>query len=792
MKFLKRFFLALFIIIIIFLAVVYLWLRSTSPDYSGTVNIKGLHHTAKVTFDKFGVPHIQAKDSHDAYMALGYVHAQERLFQMEMIRRVANGTLSEILGKELISTDKKLRILDLTKMAKKAVKNNFEKKTPYTEETKAYLAGINTFIDEGTLPVEFMLIGFKPQHFKPEDVYATIGYMAFTFTSALTQDPAVAEIKNKYGDKYLKLFNMDSASAAATHSDNISANIISDLGEFQKYIPIPVWEGSNNWVISKERSKSGKPVLANDTHIKYSQPAVWYEAVLEYPGNRISGYYLAGVPYAVVGNTDNYAWGVTIFPFDNMDLYQEKINPQNADSVWENDHWVSVKTEKRIIKVKDAADITFEMKYTRHGPVINDAFPEITSGKQNPLSLWWAMNKLDVTALQALYHINNSHNIDDFRKGCSLIDILGLNVVYADNNDNIGWWASGRIPKRPYHVNPSTVLDGASGKDEVFGFYPFELNPQAENPPDGLIETSNNQPPAVNGELYPGYYSPGDRATRAKKLLNSKDKWSAVEMQAVQLDNVSDRDKKLAALVLKVIDAKKTARKNAVFDMAVKTLINWNGNSDTDEVGVTIFTKMLYYIAKSAMADEVGQKKFDQYISSNLVRSSFEKLFTSPDCIWWDNINTPEKETRRQAFILGFDKAVVSLQNQFGDDVSQWKWGKVHTLTHEHPIGRQKPFDKIFNVGPFPVGGTNEVLDKESINYNVSGVYPVATGPALRFIIDMANPAEKFTIIPTGQSGNFMSAHYADQAAMFVKGKYRLLYSDVTKIKDASVLVLKP
>ncbi len=792
MKLIKRFFLALILVVVIMAAAVYLWFRSTAPDYSGTVKIKGLHHPVKVTFDEFGVPHIQAEDAHDAYMALGYVHAQDRLFQMEMIRRVANGTLSEILGKELVKTDKKLRTLDLTKMAEKAVRDNFGKKTPYTEETKAYLAGINTFIDDGTLPIEFTLIDFKPEHFKPEDVYATIGYMAFTFTSALTQDPFVSEIKNQFGDPYLKLFNLDSASLAATHADDVTSHIMTDLGEFQNYIPIPIWEGSNNWVISKERSKSGKPVLANDTHIKYSQPAVWYEAVLEYPGNRISGYYLAGVPYAVVGNTDRYAWGVTIFPFDNMDLYQEKRNPENPDQVWENDHWATMKTEKRIIKVKDTTDIVLEMKYTRHGPLINEFFPEIASENQNPLSFWWAMNKLNVTALQALYYINNAKNLDDFRKGCSLIDVLGLNVVYADKEDNIGWWASGRIPKRPAHVNPAAVLDGASGKDEILGYYPFELNPQSENPEDGLLETSNDQPPAVNGERYPGYYSPGYRAARAKKLLNARDKWSAEEMQKIQLDNVSERDRKLARLVLKEIDADRVAKKNAVFDQAVKSLLNWDGNSNTGETAVTIYTKMLYYIAELAMADELGQKKFDEFVSSNLVRSSFERLFTNPDCIWWDNVTTPEKETRQQAFRLGFDKAIVSLQNQFGDDVSQWKWGKVHTLTHVHPIGRQEPFDKIFNVGPFAVGGTNEVLDKESIHYNESGVYPVATGPALRFIIDMANPTEKFTIIPTGQSGNFMSPHYADQAEMFVKGKYRTLYSDVAKLKDASVLTLKP
>jgi penicillin amidase len=794
MKLIKRFFIALIIVLIIIAAGLWFWLKSTAPDYSGEVDIKGLHQPVKVTFDRFGVPHIEAKNAHDAYMALGYLQAQERLFQMEMIRRVAGGTLSEILGESLVSTDKKLRNLDLYKMAEKSKTVWFNSNDkPWQKETRAFLDGVNAFIDKDHLPVEFTLIGFKPRHFGVEDVYATIGYMAFTFTSALTQDPAVTQVKNKYGDQYLKLFRLDSASVAALHqnSDPV-AQLFPDFTEFQEYIPVPIWEGSNNWVVSKDRSKSGHPVLANDTHIKYSQPAVWYEAVLNYPGHLISGYYLAGVPYAVVGNTGQHAWGVTIFPFDNMDLYKEKVNPKNPNQVWENDHWQEMTVEKQIIKVKDGEDVVYNLKFTRHGPVMNEAYPNMVPEDKQPVSLWWGLQHLDATVMQALWYINNAQSVDEFRKGCSFIDILGLNVVYADTDDNIAWWASGRLPKRAPHVNSSEILDGASGKDEVLGFYPFELNPQVENPEDGLLETSNDHPPAVNGEDYPGYYSPGYRHERALFLLNSQNKWSAGEMKKIQSDNYSARDVKLVKLVLSKVDADKISNKNAVFAQAIKALQNWDGKSDINNIGVTIYTKMLYYILEQAMADELGNNGFKKAVSSNLIRSSIERLFTNPDCIWWDNVNTPEKETRLQAFRLGIDKAVVSLQQQLGDDVTSWRWGRVHTLTHVHPIGRKEPFDKVFNVGPFEMAGTNEVVDKEGFSYNVTGVYPVATGPALRFIIDMADPTSKLTIIPTGQSGNVMSPHYADQAQMFVNGEYRTLESSVAKIKKSTVLLLEP
>jgi len=794
MKLFKRILLILFVLILLITGGTCLWLKSTAPDYSGSLTIKGLHQPVKITFDKFGVPHIDAGDAHDAYMALGYIQAQERLFQMTMIRRVAGGRLSEILGKGLVNTDKKLRNLDLYKMAKTSTEKFFNSNDkPYQKETRAFLAGVNTFIDKGNLPVEFKLTGFKPDHFTVEDVYATIGYMAFTFTVALTQDPAVTFVKHQPGDKYLKLVGMDSAAVAALHQQaDPAAELFPQLKAFQEYIPIPIWEGSNNWAISKERSKSGHPIVANDTHIKYSQPSVWYEAVINYPGQMISGYYLAGVPYAVVGNTGHHAWGVTIFPFDNMDLYKEKVNPDNPNQVWEDTLWQNMKIEKQIIKVKDDKDVVYNLKFTRHGPVMNEAYPHIVPKDKQPIAMWWGLQHLNATVIQALYYINNAQTMDEFRKGCSYIDILGLNVVYGDTDDNIAWWASGRLPKRPEQVNSFEIIDGASGKNEVLGFYPFELNPHSVNPEDGLLETSNNQPPAVNGEIYAGYYSPGYRNARVKQLLNKQDKWNIKEMEKIQLDNYSARDIKLAGLLLDEMKSENLSSKNAVYAGAIKALQNWDGNSDVNSTGVTIYTKMLYYVSKAAMADELGEKTFNEAVGSNLLRSSFERLFTNPDCIWWDNINTPQKETRKDAFAKGIDEAITTLQQQFGDDVSTWRWGKVHTLTHVHPLGRKKPFDKIFNVGPFEKGGTNEVVDKESFRYNASGVYPVATGAALRFLIDLADPTTKLTIIPTGESGNVMSPHYADQAEMFVKGEYRTLISDAAKIKNSKVLMLEP
>ncbi len=293
MKIIKRILLALLIVIIVVVAVVYFWMKSTAPDYSGKVHLQGLKDKTTVVYDAYGVPHIYAQNARDAYFAFGYVHAQDRLFQMVMIRRVVEGRLAEILGKGLVKTDKYMRVLSLNEMAKRsAARFMKEADEPVKQEVQAYVNGINSFIKNRTLPIEFTLMGFKPEKFTVQDVFGIIGYMSLTFTSALKEDPLVYRIYQKYGNAYLKDLGVDSASMAHLLNHQKAAQlakIFQQVQSLQSLVPVPIWEGSNNWVVSKARSKSGAVLLANDTHIKYSQPSVWYEAYIQYPGFNLYG-----------------------------------------------------------------------------------------------------------------------------------------------------------------------------------------------------------------------------------------------------------------------------------------------------------------------------------------------------------------------------------------------------------------------------------------------------------------------------------------------------------------------
>jgi penicillin amidase len=790
MKTFKRILLALLVLILILAAVVYFWMRSTAPNYSGKEHLEGLKAKTTVEYDSYGVPHIVAQNTHDAYFTFGYVHAQDRLFQMIMIRRVVEGRLAEILGKDLLKTDKYMRVLSLEKMAEQSARRfRQEADEPVKQEVEAYVEGVNAFMKEGTLPIEFTLMGFKPEKFTVTDVFRIINYMSLSFTAALSEDPLYYRIYEKYGDAYLKDLDADSATVSQHRNAPKSvllASLFKTVQPLQKWIPIPIWEGSNNWVISKERSQSGKVLLANDTHIKYSQPAVWYEADIRYPGFHLYGYYLAGIPFALVGHNDYYAWGLTIFPFDNMDLYSEKQNPENPQQYQHAGDWLNYKVVHDTIPVKGSKAVPFDIRYTLHGPLLNTVLSTITAKKNVPVSLWWAPMHFKTTSIEALYLINNATDLKSFRKGVSLVDVVGLNVVYGDKDDNIAWWAAGRIPIHPAGVNPRLILDGASGKADITGYYPFEKNPQAVNPPEGILNTSNNAPPPVDGIVYPGYYFHGYRAARIKKLLLSRPKWSLKEMEKIQLDVHSDRDLRLTNLILTHLGNYKGDPK------IVAALQNWDGNYDTASTGAVVYTQLLYFVLRDALQDEVGEKDFHKLMGSFMLRGSIEHLLTDKNSVWWDNIKTKAVETRTDIFKRAFSEATVALKSNMGSDMSQWKWGRVHQLTHVHPIGKKPPFDKYLNVGPFPVQGGNEVIDKEGFVYNEKGIYPVISGPALRFLIDFGDTDHALSVIPTGQSGNVFSPHYADQAKMFVHGKYRTQIMLLREIKKGKVLTLLP
>jgi penicillin G amidase len=789
MKVVKRILLSLIAILLLVFIIGFIYLQTQKPEYSGEITLRGLNAEVEILYDNYGVPHIYAQDAEDAYFALGYAHAQDRLFQMEMLRRAASGRLAEVLGPDLLKVDKLFRTLGINQFAKEHAQKFLSSDTAlFQQAALAYQKGVNEYVRTGKTPLEFMIMGIPKTEFQPEDIYNAVGFMSFGFAEGLRADPVLQKIKMELGEEYLRDFAIETPVDAVRiksfpgrtkklPTDSLIVSLDRALAE----LPIPLWQGSNGWVIAGNRTTSGFPILANDTHIGYSQPAVWYEAHMEYPGFSFYGHHLAGIPFGLLGNNRFSGWGLTMFENDDTDFFIETVNPENENQVKFKEQWEEISVRKEIIKVKGQPDVELIVKSSRHGNFINGLFA-VKEG-ESPIALSWTLTQQTNEALQAAYTLNHVSNFDEAKKAASLFSAPGLNVMYGDRAGNIAWWAVAKLPIRPSHVQSKLFLDGASGNDEYQGFYDFSKNPQAINPPWGFVYSANNQPDTVQGNYFPGYYYPKDRSGRIVQLISEDKKWSPEEIKKVNLDVVSLTHPSVAkemALVLK--QSEKEEYKNLI-----ELLESWNGDHKAADQAPSVFYNMLSQMMFLAMEDEIGYEAYDNIIATSIPKNSYERFIKNENSPWWDDVRTKEaKETRPQIIAKAADKTLAFLKKTSGNTSDEWQWGKIHTLTHKHALNAVRPLNKIFNVGPFVVDGGSEVINNLHFDLDTTGYFPVSGGPALRKITDFADIENGETCSPTGQSGNVMSDYYDDQAEMFATGKFRKMLMNKKEIEGLS------
>jgi penicillin amidase len=603
------------------------------------------------------------------------------------------------------------------------------------------------------------------------------------------------KIKKQWGPAYLADLALHTP-PDALHIKNYpgtaatAGKLVASIAQALQHLPVAQWQGSNAWVVAGSKSASGKPILANDTHIGFAQPAVWYEAHLEYPGHSFYGHYLAGIPFALLGNNRFCGFGLTMFENDDVDFFTEKPNPDNPNEVWYRDHWEKLTTRPETIKVKGGADVTFAVRNSRHGPIINGIVAQ-TDTADVPVALSWLLLQGDNHALQAAWQLNHATTFEQARRAAAMFSAPGLNVMYADTAGNIAWWAAARLPIRPTHVVSKLFLDGSTGNDEYQGYYPFEKNPQAVNPPWQYVYSANNQPDTVAGILYPGYYYPKNRAARIVELLESRDTFSLHDMATMQLDVTSPAHAELARLITTLLLETNSPDARLLADI----LKNWNGEHQPTMPQPAVYYTLLSQIIYKAMADEIGHEALKSLAKTSVLKNSYRHLIENDASPWWDNVNTPAVREGRQDIVqAAATAALAQLRTNMGDNPSHWQWGKVHTLTHQHALGKVKPLNRFFNVGPFAVAGGSEVINNLHFELDTLGLFTVDGGPALRKVTDFARVAHGITVSPTGQSGNPMSPHYADQAAMFVAGKTRAMLMDREDIvrQSKNRLVLMP
>lgn len=793
MKFFKKLLIGLLSLIVVFVIALFAYLQYTKPNYQGEEKLKNISTETSVYFDEYGVPHIYAATQKDAMVTLGYVHAQDRLWQMELMRRIAPGRLSEIFGNKTLKADKFFAGIGIEENSKKAVATMDKNSQTYLL-ANAYLDGINQYIEEGKTPVEITLLGIKQEKFTLKDVYNIFGFMSFSFAMAQKTDPLLTEIRDRFGMEYLKDFGIDGSLGTKQLKSYKGkykeyTTIAKSVASLLENAPVPAFIGSNSWVISGNKTKNGNVILANDPHIMYSQPGTWYEAHIVCPDYEMYGYYIAGTPFPLLGHNRDYAYGLTMFENDDLDFFEEENNPNNDRQCKTVDSYRNYTYKQKIIKVKDSADYKLNVKTSQHGPIVNGLLDGLKPNESVAMSWIYTQQKNQI--LDAVYELSHAKDLEHFHKNIELIKAPGLNIMYGDAKGNIAWITSGKLYKVDKSVNTNFILSGANGIDDKKEFLPFAKNPSAINPPWNYVYTSNNQPESIDGYLYPGYYLPKDRAMRIDELLSPKNDWTKEDVSKMIVDNTSATAQNIVANMTKPLDASQFSQNEK---QALSILKQWKATHELEDIAPSIYNKWFYFYLKETFEDELGKENFKLLLGTHIVKQLVEAQTQNVASPWWDNVSTKNKaETQAEILTKSFKEAVASLENQLGSDVNQWKWEKVHKVEFQHPIGKVKLFSKFFNVGTFPISGTNEVINNQLFTYSDDAEIQVKGGPSTRRIIDFSDIENSWSILPTGQSGNPMSQHYRDQADMFVKEKFRKMKLNKEEIiKTSTKLVFKP
>ncbi|MCK0145240.1 penicillin acylase family protein [Arenibacter sp. F26102] len=772
------------------------YIYTHSPEYTGTKELDKLTQKVEVYFDTYGIPHIYAKSEEDAFRSLGYVHAQDRLWQMELLRRIGKGGLSEIFGEDMLKTDKFFLSLGIDDASVKTVEM-ISKNSPVVRLSQAYLDGINQYIEEGPTPIEFHLTGLEKTPFTLKDIYNTIGYMAFDFAMAHKTDPLLTNIKNKLGPDYLTDLGLNTDPNSTliknykpTLRDSIKNEVAGLVSEMLKDFPVPLFEGSNSWVIAPNKTKNGKVILANDPHIGFAQPSVWYEAHLNAPTYEKYGYHLAGVPFPILGHDRKLAYGITIFENDDIDFYYEEENEDDTNSYKTPSGWKKYEVISKIIKVKGKKDVMFTYKKSDHGPILNGIADQVSDTR--PIAMSWIYTKVENKILDALYGMSHAQNLSEFRESLPNVHAPGLNMMYGDAMGNVAWFATAKLYEMPDSTNTKFILEGSTGKDEPLRYLDFSENPMAINPSWNYVYSANNQPDSINGKLYPGYYLPEDRAKRIVSLLEPKDDWDREAVQEMMLDDTSMVNTEVVTNLSKSMEVEQLNDKQ----IAILDKLNlWDGSSQLQQVEPGIYNRWIYFILKNTFADELGTEMFGQMLDTHFHKRLIAHMAEKETSVWWDDITTTDSvETKKERVNLSFRQAYQSLEEEFGNNPDKWTWNKLHTLEHGHPIGQIKALRFLFNVGPFPVSGTREVINNMYFNYDDTGFYPVTSGPSTRRVIDFSDIENSTSILPTGQSGNPFSEHYDDQSEMYIQGKFRKMMMNKEEIikTQKSLLVFEP
>lgn len=755
------------------------FMNKSKPVIDGELAVTILDQDVTVTRDEKGVPHIFAKTDADLYRAQGYVQAQDRLFQMDLARRQASGRLSEIIGEATINTDKHFRTFSLRNAAEISL-------AAYDDESKQvlewYAEGVNTFIaqakESNTLSYEFALLGYEPEEWTVVDSLTIGKYMAYDLggnwnTLAFRH----WALQNFDEEKAKELFIKYPENASAIIEANIQ-NPVTVAGQFSAEMLPNEFNGSNNWVVSGDKTKSGTPILADDPHLGLSTPSIWYQMHLQSPQQNVSGVIFAGIPGIILGHNDEIAWGVTNVGPDVQDLYIEIPNPDDPTQFRYDGKWEQAEVRDESIKVKDGETVDFEVVVTRHGPIMTDlAFKDTEPTAQ--FSMQWTA--LQPTAeLRAVLGFNKAKTWGDFEKALEDFKAPAQNFVFASKDGTIAYKANGQIPIRKQGEGQLPV-PGDSSDYGWEGFIPWGELPTLVNPKEGFIATANNQ---VIGEDYPyhitDFWAQPYRFERIKEVLEANDAITVDDMMALQMDQHNLYAREFLPDLLTSIKEKDRDGKYAEI-MAM--LEKWDMVDGKESGAPLVFHTLMIKLQEVLFKDQMPEDMYGiMYGKFNITDQLLRTAYSGEKSIWVE-----EQGGIDETVYKAFELTVAQLENQFGKNSSKWQWGDYHQLTFDHTLGSASPIlAAYFNAKKVPIGGSKVTV--QAADNDLAG--NVDHGASWRFVVDVGDLSSAYHIVGPGQSGHVKSDWYQDQVLDWANGDYHQTFIKQEEIKGKTLQLI--
>ncbi|HEY3145110.1 MAG TPA: penicillin acylase family protein [Dongiaceae bacterium] len=730
------------------------------PKISGEIRLTDNTLSAPVTIgrDSAGVVTITAQNELDADFALGFVHAQDRLFQMELMRRLGSGRLSELFGIQALRADKLMRLLGLAKQAAM----QYEAASPDLRATlDAYAAGVNAFLNWHRFPPppEYLLLGLQPEQWRPADSLLWGRIMAWQLSGNAGQEILDERLRTRVSPDFLPLLLREEGKQASL-----------------PYIS-PTRSASNNWAIAGSLTASGSPILANDPHLGFSAPDIWYMARLSTPNGTLVGATTPGLPFLVIGSNEHVAWGFTTTHSDTQDLFEEHLSLGQQEHYETPSGPTPFEVRREIIKVNGGADVTFDVRSTRHGPLISDLDPERYLHRR--FALAWTGFLPDDRSPEAFLRMNRAKNAAEFKDALRDFDSPQQNVVFADTDGNIGFVAAGRVPVRKNIANQSMFPAPGWIDDYVWtGALSFGDLPQIENPPAGRIITANNDVRPLRYMQFLGHsFDQPYRHDRILALLSEVPQATLEDMERIQVDDLS------VPLLTFVKTHLPDIAPSIPLDISA-AMAGWDGRMEPDRPEPLIAIAWLYATAKRVFTPELRGDDFDEwwFWQVDVLNQAMEQDR------WCDDAETPAIETCRDAIRTSFGEALDALRARYGADWRQWSWGAAHQMEFRHPVFARIPYIGNRLVPRVAAPGDQFSISRGGMAISDDGAaFADVHGPGMRLAVDMSRPGAPVFALAGGQSGHPLSPHYSDLLLEWAAGTYRTFQNPAQ-----DVLILRP